>query len=80
MKYVLMHKNIAVALLDLDEGTGFIKKINELYEEKHLPYGVKVKNGIADRTALNDCRLDSSIPAIRTCIERDFEEFNFTTL
>lgn len=76
MKYVLMHKNIAVALLDLDEGTGFIKKINELYEEKHLPYGVKVKNGIADRTALNDWWVDRSIPASRSGIVRALEVLN----
>lgn len=76
MKYVLMHKNIAVALLDLDEGTGFIKKINELYEEKHLPYGVKVKNGIADRAALNDWWVDRSIPASRSGIVRALEVLN----
>lgn len=76
MKYVLMHKNIAVALLDLDEGTGFIKKINELYEEKHLPFGVKVKNGIADRTALNDWWVDRSIPASRSGIVRALEVLN----
>lgn len=76
MKYVLMHKNIAVALLDLDEGTGFIKKINELYEEKHLPYGVKVRNGIADRAALNDWWVDRSIPASRSGIVRALEVLN----
>lgn len=76
MKYVLMHKNTAVALLDLDEGTGFIKKINELYEEKHLPYGVKVKNGNADRAALNDWWVDRSIPASRSGIVRALEVLN----
>lgn len=76
MKYVLMHKNTAVALLDLDEETGFIKKINELFEEKHLPYGVKVKNGIADRAALNDWWVDRSIPASRSGIVRALEVLN----
>lgn len=73
MKYVLMHKNISVALLELDEDTGFIQKINELYEEKHLPYGVKVKSGIADRAALNDWWVDRSIPASRSGIARALE-------
>lgn len=79
MKYVLMHKNISVALLDLDEETGFIQKINELYEEKHLPYGVKVKNGIADRAALNDWWVDRSIPASRSGIVRALEVLNLSS-
>ncbi len=73
MKYVLMHKNISVALLELDENTGFILKVNELYDEKHLPYGIKVKNGIADRTALNDWWVNRSIPASRSGIMRALE-------
>lgn len=79
MKYVLMHKNISVALLDLDEETGSIQKINELYEEKHLPYGVKVKNGIADRAALNDWWVDRSIPASRSGIVRALEVLNLSS-
>ena len=74
-----MHKNISVALLDLDEETGFIQKINELYEEKHLPYGVKVKNGIADRAALNDWWVDRSIPASRSGIVRALEVLNLSS-
>lgn len=73
MKYVLMHKNIAVALLDLDEETGFIQKIIELYEENHLPYGIKVKKGVTDRAALNDWWVDRSIPASRSGIVRALE-------
>ena len=79
MKYVLMHKNISVALLDLDEETGFIQKINELYEEKHLPYGVKVKNGIADRAALNNWWVDRSIPANRFGVVRALEVLNLSS-
>ncbi len=79
MKYVLMHKNIPVALLDLDEETGFIQKINELYEEKHLPYGVKVKNGIADRAALNVWWIDRSIPASRSGVVRALEVLNLSS-
>ncbi len=76
MKYFLMHKNITVALLDIDEDIGFIQKVDELYEEKHLPYGVKVKNGISDRVALNDWWVDRSIPASRSGIVRALEVLN----
>ena len=73
MKYVLMHKSISVALLDFDEDTGIIQKIDELYEEKHLPYGVKVKNGLIDRTSLNDWWVNRSIPANRSGITSALE-------
>ena len=79
MKYILMHKNISVALLELDESTGFIRKIDKLYDEKHLPYGVKVKNKIADRAALNDWWVDRSIPASRSGIVRALEILNLSS-
>ena len=79
MDYILMHKNIPVASLNLDEDTGFIQKINELYAEKHLPYGVKVKNGIADRASLNDWWVDRSIPASRSGIVRALEVLNLSS-
>lgn len=79
MKYVLMHKNISVALLDLDEETGFIQKIDAVYKAAHLPYGVKVKNGIADRAALNDWWVDRSIPASRSGIVKALEVLNLSS-
>ena len=79
MKYILMHKNISVAMLDLDESTGFVRKIDKLYDEKHLPYGVKVKNKIADRAALNDWWVDRSIPASRSGIVRALETLNLSS-
>ena len=79
MKYILMHKNISVALLELDESTGFIRKIEKLYDEKHLPYGVKVKNKIADRAALNDWWVDRSIPASRSGVVRALDVLNLSS-
>ena len=79
MKYVLMHKNISVALLDLDEETGFIQKIDAVYKAAHLPYGVKVKNGIADRAALNDWWVDRTIPASRSGIVKALEVLNLSS-
>ena len=53
MKCTLMHKRIAVAKLDLDDETGFIRKIEKVIRAEHVPVGVPVKNGIIDRGELN---------------------------
>ncbi len=76
MRYVLMHKDIAVAELDLDEATGNINKIISVYNESHLPVGVQVNKGIVDRGALNLWWLDRSIPASRSGINRALETLN----
>lgn len=76
MHYTLMHKDIEVAALFLDETTGAIQKIDTLYEEPHLPLGVAVKNGIVDRSALNAWWLDRSIPASRSGVRKALEILN----
>ena len=49
MKCTLMHKRIPVAEVELDDATGFIQKIGHVYAPEHLPVGIPVRNGIADR-------------------------------
>ena len=78
MKYTLMHKRIEVAQLDLDEATGIIRKIGEVYAQEHLPVGVAIQKGIADRTALNEWWTDRSIPASRSGIRDALETLNLT--
>ena len=73
MKCLLMHKRIAVASIELDDATGFIQKIVEIYAPEHLPIGISVKNGVADRTALNTWWTDRSIPASRSGIREALE-------
>lgn len=73
MKCLLMHKRIAVASIELDDATGFIQKIGEIYAPDHLPIGISVKNGVADRTALNTWWTDRSIPASRSGIREALE-------
>lgn len=73
MKCLLMHKRIAVASIELDDATGFIQKIGEIYAPEHLPIGISVKNGVADRTALNTWWTDRSIPASRSGIRETLE-------
>lgn len=73
MQYTLMHKNKPVAELTLDESTGFILKIHGVYSEEHLPVGVHVRHGIADRSELNTWWIDRSIPASRSGINKALE-------
>ena len=73
MKCILMHKRIQVASIELDDATGFIQRIGEIYAPEHLPVGIPVKNGIADRTAFNTWWTDRSIPASRSGIREALE-------
>lgn len=74
MDYTLMHKTIPVAELELDDASGFVKKINTVYRPEHLPVGVPFKKGRADRAALNNWWADRSIPASRSGIRDALEE------
>lgn len=76
MKCTLMHKRIAVAKLDLDDETGFIRKIEKVIRAEHLPVGVPVKNGIIDRGELNKWWTDRSIPASRSGVREALETLN----
>lgn len=73
MKYMLMHKEIPVCKVELDEATGSIRSIGEMQCPKHLPIGISVKKGRADRAALNEWWLERSIPASRSGIRQVLE-------
>ena len=79
MKCKLMHKRIAVAELLLDDTTGFIQKIDRVFQPEHLPVGVSVNKGIADRAALNEWWTDRSIPASRSGIREALETLDVTS-
>ena len=78
MKCTLMHKRLAVAEMELDETTGFILKIDEVYQPEHLPVGVSFKNGIVERGQLNEWWTDRSIPASRSGVRNALENLNIT--
>ena len=73
MKCTLMHKRIPVAEVELDDATGFMQEIGRVYAPEHLPVGIPVRNGIADRAALNDWWRDCSIPASRSGVRDALE-------
>lgn len=76
MKYSLMHKNIVVAELELDEATGSIQKICEIVDPDHFPVGIGINGGVADRANLNEWWIDRSIPASRSGIRKALEALN----
>ncbi len=74
MRCILMHKHLAVAELELDEMTGWIQKIYTVLAPKHLPVGVSVRAGQADRAALNEWWDDRSIPTSRSGVQHALDQ------
>lgn len=78
-KYVLMHRDVAVAGVELDEATGLITAVYDVSNAAHLPLGVSVRKGIADRAALNEWWMGRAIPASRAGLRHMLEELNIAT-
>ena len=63
-----MHKNIAVADIDIDEALGGITKISNIIAKEHLPVGIvriQRDDEVVDRYAFNQWWVGRSIPASR---------------
>lgn len=72
-KRILMHKRIPVISIEFDNFTGYIQKICDVYNPKHLPIGISIKNGIVDKNAFNIWWMRRSIPASRNGIAKALE-------
>lgn len=59
--------------MELDSATGLIRKTGALYSPEHLPPGIPVRHGTADRGLLNEWWTDRSIPASRSGIREALE-------
>lgn len=68
MRYSLMHKNIVVADIEIDEAICMITQVNSVYAKEHMPFGV-VRNEYGretiDRYALNQWWANRCIPSRR---------------
>ena len=73
MRCTFMHKNTRVLSMELDSATGLIQKTGVLYSAAHLPPGIPVRHGTADRGLLNEWWTDRSIPASRSGIREALE-------
>lgn len=79
MKYILMHRDITVAELELDDATCTISSIGNVYNASHLPVGVPVRHNEIDRAALNEWWSGRAIPASRDGIRDMLEQLQIMT-
>lgn len=79
MKYKLMHKNIPVMEIQLDDVTCSIVKTGTIYQAEHLPVGIQVSKGTVNRAALNEWWKGRAIPASRQGIRSILQELNVYT-
>lgn len=82
MKYTLMHKNISVADVNIDENLGVITDIENIHAKEHLPIGVLHPlrhNETIDRYALNHWWAGRSIPASRMGVADALEALGIVT-
>ena len=75
---ILMHKRVQVAELWIDDATGFIQKIENVYAQEHLPVGVTFAGQTVDRKKLNDWWAERSIPASRSGVRDALEALGVT--
>lgn len=78
-KYVLKHKDVAVADIELDDATGAISAIAGMHDERHVPVGIPVKKGRIDRAALNEWWHGRAIPASRDGIQEALAALSVAT-
>jgi len=79
MRYILMHKKISVLQMELDEATGAIAGLGELYAAERLPVGIPLSGSAPDRQALNAWWTGRSIPASRSGLRDALETLQFST-
>ena len=70
MHYTLMHKEIPVVDIELDDASGAITRVDDVHNAAHIPIGIAYKNDILDRKALNKWWYGRSIPASRQGIQQ----------
>ena len=73
MNYTLMHKDISVVTMRIDDATGVIAHIGSVLTPEHLPIGLIIKDGRPDRRTFNDWWGGCSIPASRQGIREALE-------
>lgn len=77
--YTLMHKNIPVIDVEIDEASSAVIKVNKPQEYEHLPIGTANK-GIVSRENLNSWWKGRAIPASRDNIQNLLQSANLSNL
>ena len=79
MQYHLMHKMIPVVMMEIDEDTGSVTSLGELYDPLHLPVGVAYSGTEVDRRGLNAWWSGRSIPASRSGLREALETLGISS-
>ncbi len=79
MNYDLMHKEQPVLSMELDEVTGGILSLGEVFSPEHIPVGISKTSGIIDRSDLNHWWLGRSIPASRSGLRDALERMSVSS-
>jgi hypothetical protein len=75
-----MHKNTAVAVLEIFEDTGTVLKTLELMRPEHLPVGIRLTpQGKPETKALNDWWVGRAIPASRSGLRDALETLQMSS-
>lgn len=75
MRYQLMHKNVPVLELTIQDETATITKVGDLLDPRHLPVGVSKKSLLSD---LNHWWQRRSIPASRSGLREAMDSLNIS--
>ena len=76
MDYILMHKDVSVAELDINERYGQIENVGSVLDIAHLPIGTVDSSGAVDADALASWWSRRSIPAGRTGLREFLDRLN----
>lgn len=77
-EYILMHRNIEVVQLTLDQITGTIVKVGTVFNDAHIPVGIGIRRGIVDRATLNEWWIGRSIPVSRAGLKHLLEQLQIS--
>ena len=75
MRYMLMHKQIAVADVEIERTTGRIQAVHTIHAPEHLPIGILMKKRTLDWAALQEWWLDRTIPITRPGVQESLEQW-----
>jgi len=76
MRYILMHKNIPVMEIDIDEYSAAISKTGQIFNPAHIPVGIRMSGVRPDRKSLNEWWMGRAIPSSRSGIRDALEILN----
>lgn len=78
-EYILMHKNVPITDIEIDEASCSVSAVKDVHEENHIPVGIPIKGGVVDRAALNDWWRGRAIPASREGIRDALTKLNISS-